>query len=86
MAKRSHERVLIELALRCKDESFREEREWRIQASSGAIQFRSSKGRIAPYKLIDVTSVENDQLMPIVRVVMGPKADKLATERALMFG
>ncbi len=76
---------LGELTMECKHSSFAEEQEWRIYAAPSQMQFRVSGGRIVPFKQIDMSSATNPNLMPITRIVVGPKADWRATERVLMY-
>ncbi len=77
--------ALIELAFQCKHRSFREEKEWRIRATEKNVQFRSSHGRIVPYTSLDMTSITDNKLMPVERIVMGPKLHRQDTERVLMY-
>jgi hypothetical protein len=77
--------ALYELTVQCKHHSFQEEKEWRIRAVPNSTQFRSSRGRIVPYTVLDMTSSKNDNLMPIEKIVIGPKAHRLDTERVLMY-
>lgn len=77
--------ALYELTVQCKHRGFQEEKEWRIQTQSTSTQFRSSRGRLVPYTVLDMTSVDSDRLMPIEEIVIGPKANRLDAERALMY-
>ncbi|HEX3153201.1 MAG TPA: DUF2971 domain-containing protein [Candidatus Angelobacter sp.] len=77
--------ALYEITIQCKHRSFQEEKEWRITTAANSTQFRSSRGRIVPYTILDMTSSENHSLMPIEKIVIGPKADRLDTERVLMY-
>lgn len=76
---------LAELSFESKHASFFEEREWRIIAPKSEIQFRASRGQVVPFRLLDVTSVDDDRLMPIERIVVGPKANWEDAERVLMY-
>jgi len=77
--------ALYELTIQCKHHSFREEKEWRIQPAATSTQFRISRGRLVPYTVLDMTSTSSDRLMPIEEIVIGPKANRLDTERVLMY-
>ncbi|SFJ70305.1 Protein of unknown function [Bosea sp. OK403] len=76
---------LHEVAFECKHPAFHEEREWRILASGGDIRFRASNNRIAPYKSLDMSSSVTPSLMPVKQIVIGPRADKVESLKALTF-
>jgi hypothetical protein len=75
---------LAELTFESKHASFREEREWRIYAQKGQVQFRVTPRGIVPYRQVDMRAVTS-KLMPIKRIIMGPRLDYLDTTRALMY-
>ena len=76
---------LYELAPYTKHESFKQEEEWRIYASCHDMEFRVSRGSIVPYTTIDMRSKENDELMPIEEIIIGPKNNRLDAERVLLY-
>lgn len=76
---------LTELAFYSKHDSFKEEDEWRIYASSADLEFRVSQGRIIPYITVDMSSRQNAKLMPIKEIILGPRNDRLDAERVLMY-
>jgi hypothetical protein len=63
------------------NDSFKEEDEWRLYAPSDKLEFRVSNGRIVPYTTVDMSSRENNQLMPVRVIILGPRNDRLDTER-----
>ena len=73
------------LAFQSKDDSFKEEDEWRLYASSEKFEFRVSNGKIVPYTTVDMSSREDNQLMPVREIILGPRNDRLDTERVLMY-
>jgi hypothetical protein len=67
---------LLEMAEEIKHPAFAEEREWRLYAhQNGDAQFRVSQDRIVPFKQIDLSSIENSQVLPIEEIVIGPRLD-----------
>lgn len=76
---------LHEVAFESKHPAFSEEREWRILAETGDLQFRASNDRIVPYRLLDMSSADEPSLMPIREIVIGPCADRMESERALTY-
>ena len=76
---------LTELAFYSKHDSFKEEDEWRIYASSADLEFRVSQGRIIPYTTVDMSSRKDEELMPIEEIILGPRNNRLDAERVLMY-
>jgi hypothetical protein len=74
---------LAELTLGSKHASFQEEREWRLYAQKGQVQFRATLRGIVPYREVDMRAA-NSKSMPIKRIIMGPRLDYLDTTRVLM--
>ncbi|HKM71621.1 MAG TPA: DUF2971 domain-containing protein [Stellaceae bacterium] len=75
---------LGELTFESKHASFREEREWRLYAQKGQVQFRAAPRGIVPYRQVDMRAATS-KLMPIKRIIMGPRLDYLDTTRVLMY-
>src|ERR1019366_636785 len=75
---------LADLASESKHRSFSEEKEWRVIAPKGETLFRASRGQVVPYRMLNMTSTDNE-LMPIERIVVGPKANWRDAERVLMY-
>ncbi|MGC2282117.1 MAG: hypothetical protein WA603_19035, partial [Candidatus Acidiferrales bacterium] len=76
---------LSELAFYSKNDSFKEEDEWRIYAPSENLEFRVSLGNIIPYTTVDMSSRKNKELMPIQEIILGPRNNRLDAERVLMY-
>lgn len=76
---------LYEFSFECKHPAFHEEREWRIMAGKGPVLFRAGNNRLIPYRLLDMTSVDSETLMPIKEIVIGPCAHSMESERALTY-
>lgn len=76
---------LHEVAFECKHPAFHEEREWRILGGTGDLRFRASNNRIVPYKLLDISSVDDASKAPIKEIVIGPCANPMESERALTY-
>lgn len=76
---------LHEVAFECKHPAFHEEREWRILAGDGNLRFRASNNRVVPYKLLDMSSVDNPSMMPVKEIVIGPCANGIESERVLTY-
>lgn len=76
---------LNELAFQSKDDSFKEEDEWRLYVPSRKFEFRVSNANIVPYTTVDVSSPKEKELMPIQEIILGPRNDRLDTERVLMY-
>ena len=75
---------IADLAFESKDVTFRDEKEWRIYANAGDLQFRATPRGIVPYRSLDARAVGSNR-MPLKRIVMGPKLDPLQTTRVLMY-
>ena len=66
---------LFELSNEVKHPAFAEEAEWRLYAGTDEIKFRVSADRIVPYIELDLTSVDDGELMPIREITIGPRLD-----------
>ncbi|UPJ39776.1 DUF2971 domain-containing protein [Bradyrhizobium sp. 40] len=76
---------LHEVAFECKHPAFHEEQEWRIIALQGEVRYRASANRLVPYRVLDMTSAQNEKLMPIEEIVIGPCAPAMESERVLTY-
>ncbi|MBR0706115.1 DUF2971 domain-containing protein [Bradyrhizobium liaoningense] len=76
---------LHEVAFECKHPAFHEEREWRIMALRGEVRYRASANRLVPYRVLDMTSAQDEKLMPIEEIVIGPRAPAMESTRVLTY-
>jgi len=75
---------LLDLVEEVKDASFAEEKEWRLYASCQKTEFRVSADRIVPYRLLDLSSSDEPEMLPIGEIVIGPRLDFNEAAMSLM--
>jgi hypothetical protein len=79
---------LYDFMFECKNSAFHEEREWRIRGGTGLMQYRVSREQLIMYQTLDMeifdqTSSEEEKIMPVSEIVLGPCVSHDETERAL---